>query len=216
MPSLWVTHTGAVMFCSCLHSMSALNFRCDINMFLHSQITLTNWYFPLMFENHSALIYPPTVPCCLFCSPLCLTVSSFFFLITLFLLYSLPFLLLFSSTPPLPLLLCFHNPFSQLPANFLPLLLLLTGFWAKARIYRNQRCQDMADLLNGTIHRGQCVAMPKSIWLPFITSPCLYGALEIPWLSKLSVWRSQCLSRTLCLKGFDIIVAALVANCHRL
>ena len=53
-----------------------------------------------MFENHSALIYPPTVPCCLFCSPLCLTVSSFFFLITFFLLYSLPLLLLFSSTPP--------------------------------------------------------------------------------------------------------------------
>lgn len=42
----------------------------------------------------------------------------------------------------------------------------------------NQRWQIIADLSSGPVHGGQAVAEPESVRLPFITQPCLCGALE--------------------------------------
>ena len=113
MPSLWVTHTGAIMFCSCLHSMSALNFRCDINMFFAQSNYLDRLIFSTYvwklfcthLPSHSSMLpFPlPSVPHC----------------VLLFLPHH-PLPAVFTSLPP-PILLYPPSPSPPLlPQSFLP------------------------------------------------------------------------------------------------
>lgn len=88
------------------------------------------------------------------------------------------FLLFLPHHPPSwgPLLFCHLRflstssitPFCPYLASLLCQLWLSADFRAKRGIYRNQRWHGMADLLNATIHRGHCLAMPESIAPPFI------------------------------------------------
>lgn len=122
------------------------------------------------------------------CEHLDLPRSGFLFQSYIFTLFvSLPFVLFFplsSSSPQQPPLALSPPPlFTPASAPLCPPPLLLprglptsaytalivSRLQSQERIYRNQRCQDVADLFNATIHRGHCVTKPKSIWLPFIT-----------------------------------------------
>lgn len=123
-----------------------------------------------MCENNSALLPPSLASTSL---PQ-FHVAFFYFLplLSAVFFFSLPITLLLLG----PLLLCrllyFCASIYLCPPPLLSSSCLPTSYASsdrqptsepRGRIYRNQRWQDMADLFNATIHRGHCVAMPKSI-----------------------------------------------------
>lgn len=72
--------------------------------------------------------------------------------------------------------------------QLLRLALIVSHFHCqKWRIHRNQRWQGIPALSNGPIHRGQSVAMPESIRLPFIRNTVSAGIWRrLSWLCPVS------------------------------
>lgn len=173
-PGFVHAHTVDVMFCSCSHNMSVWNFSCGVNMsctvklpqqieifhlcvktILHSLLPLGS---PLLFHG-SIFSFSPSPPLCALLFP------PFPTLITSIASSCCVLFSSFASCSPL-----FPPSSSVLLQSFLPaacqlptLTLIVSRHRSQGGIYRNQRCPDVADLFNATIHRGHWVAMPKSI-----------------------------------------------------